>query len=42
MHLFCLKKEEAEKVMEEIHHGIFGPYMNEKMLSKKILRIGYY
>ena len=41
-HLRCLKKEEAERVMEEIHQGIYGPYMNGRMLTKKILRIGYY
>ena len=40
IHLHCLKKEEAEKVMEEIHQGICGPHMNERMLAKKILRIG--
>ena len=27
--------------MEEIHQGIYGPYMNGRMLAK-ILRIGYY
>ena len=41
-HLHCLKKEEAERVMEEIHQGIYGPYMNGRMLAKKIIRIGYY
>ena len=40
--LHCLKKEEAEKVMEEVHQGICGPYMNGRMLAKKILRMGYY
>jgi len=42
IHLRCLKKEEAERVMKEIHQGICGPHMNESMLAKKILRIGYY
>ena len=28
--------------MEEIHQGICGPHMNERMLAKKILKIGYY
>ena len=42
IHLRCLKKGEAEKVMEEIHQEICGPYMNGKMLAMKILRIGYY
>ena len=42
IHLCCLKKEEAEKVMEEVHQGICGPHMNGRMLVKKILRMRYY
>jgi len=42
IHLHCLKKEEAEKVMEEIHQGIYGPHMNGRMLAKKILKVRYY
>ena len=42
IHLHCLKKEEAEKVIEEIHQGICGSHMNGRMLAKKILRIRYY
>ena len=42
IHLCCLKKEEAKRVMEEVHQGICGPYMNERILAKKILREGYY
>ena len=42
IHLHCLKKEEAERVMEEVHQGICGPHMKGRMLAKKILRIGYY
>ena len=42
IHLHCLKKEEAEKVMEEIHQGICDLHMNGTLLAKKILRIGYY
>ena len=42
IHLHCLKKEEVEKVMEEIHHGICGPHMNGRIFVKKILWIGYY
>ena len=42
IHLCCLKKEEAKKVMEEIHQGIYGLHMNERMLAKNILRIRYY
>ena len=28
--------------MEKIHQEICGPHMNERMLAKKILRMGYY
>ena len=28
--------------MEEVHQGICGPYMNGRMLMKKILKMGYY
>ena len=42
LHLCCLKKEEAERVMEEIHQGICDPHVNGRMLAKKILRMGYY
>ena len=42
IHLHCLKKEEAERVMEEVHEGICSPYMNGRMLAKKALRLGYY
>ena len=42
IHLHCLKKEEAKKVMEEVHQGICGPHMNGRMLAKKILKMGYY
>ena len=42
LYLCCLNKEEAEKVIEEIHQGICGPHVNGRMLAKKILRIGYY
>ena len=42
VHFHCPKKEEAERVMEEVHQGICGPYMNGRMLAKKILKMGYY
>ena len=41
IHLRCLKKEEAKRVVEEVHQGICGPHMNGRMLAKKILRMGY-
>ena len=42
VHLRCLKREEANRVTKEVHQGICGPYMNGRMLAKKILRMGYY
>ena len=42
IHLHCLKKEEPDRVMEEVHQGIYGPHMNGRMLAKKILRMRYY
>ena len=42
IHLCCLKREEAKKVMEEVHQEICSSHMNERMLAKKILRIRYY
>ena len=42
IHLRCLKREGAERVIEKVHQGICGPHMNGRMLAKKILWIGYY
>jgi len=42
IHLHCLKKEEVERVMEEVHQGICGLHINGRMLAKKILRMEYY
>ena len=42
IHLRCLKKEEAKRVIKEVHQRICGPHMNGRMLAKKILRIRYY
>ena len=40
--LRCLKKEEADEVMREIHAGVCCPHMNCLILAKKIVRQGYY
>ena len=42
VHLCYLKREEAGRVMEEVHQGICGPHMNGRMLAKRILRMVYY
>ncbi|XP_060182356.1 uncharacterized protein LOC132612024 [Lycium barbarum] len=33
---------EATRLIEEVHAGTYRPRMNEFLLAKKILRIGYY
>ena len=40
--LRCLKKDEADEVMREIHAGVCGSHMNVIILAKKIVRQGYY
>ncbi|XP_043694145.1 uncharacterized protein LOC122644831 [Telopea speciosissima] len=40
--LLCVDEEQAQTIMKEIHQGICRPHMNAKMLTKKILRMGYY
>ena len=38
VHLRCVDKDEAQKLMEEVHEGVCGPHMNGIMLAKKIMR----
>ena len=40
--LRCLKKDEADEVIKEIHAGVCGSHMNGIILAKKIVRQGYY
>ncbi|XP_074299458.1 uncharacterized protein LOC141630565 [Silene latifolia] len=40
--LRCIDKPTSEKVMEEVHDGECGPYMNAHMLVCKIIRLVYY
>ncbi|XP_070013762.1 uncharacterized protein [Nicotiana sylvestris] len=40
--LRCVDAQEADKIMNEVHSGVCGPYMNGYVLAKKILRAGYY
>lgn len=35
--LRCVDVEEAEKIMNEVHAGVCGPYMNGYVLAKKIV-----
>ena len=34
--------KEAQKIIEEVHESSYGPHMNAHMLSRKIIRQGYY
>ena len=40
--LRCVNKKEAEKIMEDIHEGVFGTHSSGHTMAKKILRAGYY
>nr|XP_033508984.1 uncharacterized protein LOC117273886 [Nicotiana tomentosiformis] len=40
--LRCVDANEASRLLEEIHTGTCGPYMNEFVLASKILRVGYF
>ena len=40
--LKCLKKDEADEVMREIHARVCGSHINGIILAKKIVRQGYY
>nr|XP_033508101.1 uncharacterized protein K02A2.6-like [Nicotiana tomentosiformis] len=40
--LRCVNVKEASRLLEEIHVGMCGPYMNGLILAKKILRAGYF
>lgn len=40
--LKCLAKDEAQYVMNELHHGVCGFHTGRRALKAKILRAGYY
>ena len=42
VHLRCMDKDEAQKLMEEVHEGVFGPHMSGIILAKKIACQGYF
>ncbi|XP_077242700.1 uncharacterized protein LOC143883237 [Tasmannia lanceolata] len=37
--LLCIDEDQAAELIEQTHEGVCGPHMNEKMLSRKILRL---
>ncbi|PKI53624.1 hypothetical protein CRG98_025992 [Punica granatum] len=40
--LRCVDENEAQRLMEEMHEGNYGPHMNGLMLAKKLMRLGYF
>jgi hypothetical protein len=40
--LRCVNKEEAKKILEELHSGHCGGHFAARTTSHKILRAGYY
>ena len=40
--LRCLKKDEADEVIREIHTGVCNSHMNGIIFAKKIVQQGYY
>ena len=40
--LRCMEKKEAEKIMKDMHEGIFGAHSIRYTMAKKIMRAGYY
>ena len=42
IHLLCVTAKEAQQIIEEVHESSYGPHMNAHMLSRKIIKQGYY
>ena len=40
--LLCLDHASTDRVMREVHAGVCGPHMGGHMLTRKIMRIGYF
>ena len=40
--LWCMDKKEEDKIMEDMHGGIFGTHSSGHTMAKNILRAGYY
>ena len=40
--LRCLKKEESDQVLVDIHEGIRGGHSNGLAMARRLLRVGYY
>ena len=42
MLLLCLDRASTDRVMREVHAGVYGPHMGGHMLARKIIRTGYF
>ena len=42
MLLLCLDYASIDRVMREVHVGVYGPHMGGHMLTRKIMRTGYF
>ena len=42
MLLLCLDCDSADRVMREVHAGVYGPHMGGHMLTRKIMRTDYF
>ena len=42
MLLLCLDRASVDRVMREVHVGVYGPHMEGHMLARKIMRAGYF
>ena len=42
VHLRCVDKDEAQKLIEAVYEGVYGTHMNGTVLAKKIARQGYF
>ena len=40
--LLCLDRASTNRVMREVHAGVYGLHMGGHMLARKIMRIGYF
>ena len=40
--LLCLNHAPADRVVREVHVGVYGPHMGGHMLGRKIMRTGYF
>ena len=42
IHLLCVTAKEAQQIIEEVHESNYGLHMNAHMLSRRIMKQGYY